>query len=170
MMRMALVYLPADKDEKGNPLSSILGERTRAKDNLHLIVPQRFFAHSQQSNGDRHMYAARTRFIPDDILDNFQGCAWPVDATVPRRGTRRQFTALNRQAQRLYRRLRKSGTRVDQKPALTPVEGERSPRFSCSRQLWAVELLHAFVAVPLALMMRCKLRLEARRGPRPAIV
>src|SRR5215469_7563004 len=29
---------------------------TRAKDNLHLIVPQRFFAHSQQSNGDRHMY------------------------------------------------------------------------------------------------------------------
>src|SRR6516225_6819666 len=37
---------------------------TRAKDNLHLIVPQRFFAHSQQSNGDRHMYASRTRFIP----------------------------------------------------------------------------------------------------------
>jgi DNA helicase II / ATP-dependent DNA helicase PcrA len=36
---------------------------TRAKDNLHLIVPQRFFVHSQQSNGDRHMYASRTRFI-----------------------------------------------------------------------------------------------------------
>src|SRR5215831_10862858 len=31
---------------------------TRAKDNLHLIVPQRFFAHLQQSNGDRHMYAS----------------------------------------------------------------------------------------------------------------
>jgi len=55
---------------------------TRAKDNLHLIVPQRFVAHSLQSNGDRHMYAARTRFIPDDILDNFQRCAWPV-AAVP---------------------------------------------------------------------------------------
>src|SRR5262249_62399698 len=53
---------------------------TRAKDNLHLIVPQRFFAHLQQSNGDRHMYASRTRFIPDDILGNFQGCAWPVAA------------------------------------------------------------------------------------------
>src|SRR5262249_40409113 len=58
---------------------------TRAKDNLHLIVPQRFFAHSQQSNGDRHMYASRTRFIPADILDNFQGCAWPV-AAVPAKG------------------------------------------------------------------------------------
>ena len=55
---------------------------TRTKDNLHLIVPQRFVAHSLQSNGDRHMYAARTRFIPDDILDNFQRCAWPV-AAVP---------------------------------------------------------------------------------------
>jgi hypothetical protein len=51
---------------------------TRAKDDLHLIVPQRFFAHLQQSNGDRHMYASRTRFIPDDILGNFQGRAWPV--------------------------------------------------------------------------------------------
>jgi DNA helicase-2/ATP-dependent DNA helicase PcrA len=58
---------------------------TRAKDNLHLIVPHRFFAHSQQSNGDRHMYASRTRFIPADILGNFQGCAWPL-AAVPAKG------------------------------------------------------------------------------------
>jgi DNA helicase-2/ATP-dependent DNA helicase PcrA len=50
---------------------------TRAKDNLHLIVPQRFFAHSQQSNGDRHMYASRTRFISDSIIDRFEFCAWP---------------------------------------------------------------------------------------------
>jgi ATP-dependent DNA helicase UvrD/PcrA len=58
---------------------------TRAKDNLHLIVPQRFFAHSQRKNGDRHMYASRTRFIPADILDKFQGSAWPV-AAKPIRG------------------------------------------------------------------------------------
>jgi ATP-dependent DNA helicase UvrD/PcrA len=37
---------------------------TRAKDHLRLILPQRFFAHQQKSNGDRHMYTARTRFIP----------------------------------------------------------------------------------------------------------
>jgi hypothetical protein len=51
---------------------------TRAKDNLHLIVPQRFFAHSQRNNGDRHMYATRTRFIPAEILKFFECCAWPV--------------------------------------------------------------------------------------------
>ena len=53
---------------------------TRAKDNLQLIVPQRFFAHSQLKNGDRHMYASRTRFISDDILDNFEICSWPFAA------------------------------------------------------------------------------------------
>ena len=56
---------------------------TRAKDHLHLIVPQRFFTHSQRSNGDRHMYASRTRFIPAAILRFFDGYAWPVaTATV----------------------------------------------------------------------------------------
>src|SRR5207237_9474047 len=38
---------------------------TRAKDHLHLIVPQRFYVHAQALHGDRHVYASRTRFIPD---------------------------------------------------------------------------------------------------------
>jgi DNA helicase-2/ATP-dependent DNA helicase PcrA len=37
---------------------------TRAKDQLNLIVPQRFFTHQQRHNGDRHIHATRTRFIP----------------------------------------------------------------------------------------------------------
>jgi DNA helicase II / ATP-dependent DNA helicase PcrA len=56
---------------------------TRAKDHLHLIVPRRFFVHGQRSNGDRHMYASRTRFIPDAILDKFDRCAWPQAAAAP---------------------------------------------------------------------------------------
>jgi DNA helicase II / ATP-dependent DNA helicase PcrA len=51
---------------------------TRAKDHLHLIVPQRFYAHQQRSSGDRHIYAVRTRFIPDTITEHFEQCAWPV--------------------------------------------------------------------------------------------
>ena len=51
---------------------------TRAKDHLHLIVPERFFAHSQRANGDRHMYALRTRFIPAEIVDLFECCTWPM--------------------------------------------------------------------------------------------
>src|SRR6516164_5556518 len=50
---------------------------TRAKDHLHMIVPQRFFAHQQRMNGDRHMYAQRTRFIPDTMLDHFEQSSWP---------------------------------------------------------------------------------------------
>jgi DNA helicase II / ATP-dependent DNA helicase PcrA len=51
---------------------------TRAKDNLHLIVPQRFFVHGQHARGDRHIYASRTRFIPDHLLRLFERQVWPV--------------------------------------------------------------------------------------------
>jgi DNA helicase-2/ATP-dependent DNA helicase PcrA len=55
---------------------------TRAKDHLHLILPQRFFAHQQRSSGDRHMYTSRTRFIPDAIVNRFEICAWPPSAAA----------------------------------------------------------------------------------------
>jgi DNA helicase-2/ATP-dependent DNA helicase PcrA len=50
---------------------------TRAKDDLHLIVPQRFFTHGQNSLGDRHVYASRSRFIPVTLLQFFEACSWP---------------------------------------------------------------------------------------------
>jgi DNA helicase II / ATP-dependent DNA helicase PcrA len=50
---------------------------TRAKDQLHLMVPQRFFTHGQRSTGDRHVYAQRTRFIPNSVLDQFESRSWP---------------------------------------------------------------------------------------------
>jgi DNA helicase II / ATP-dependent DNA helicase PcrA len=53
---------------------------TRAKDELHLMVPQRFFTHGQNALGDRHVYASRTRFIPDSIVDLFERTAWPISA------------------------------------------------------------------------------------------
>jgi ATP-dependent DNA helicase UvrD/PcrA len=55
---------------------------TRAKDHLHLILPQRFFAHQQKGTGDRHIYTARTRFIPSSILEFFDSCAWPIAPTT----------------------------------------------------------------------------------------
>ncbi len=50
---------------------------TRAKDQLHLMVPQRFYTHGQRSTGDRHVYASRSRFIPDSLLEHFECTAWP---------------------------------------------------------------------------------------------
>jgi len=59
---------------------------TRAKDDLHLVVPQRFFTHGQRSRGDRHVYAARSRFIPDRLLGLFERTTWPATAPAAARG------------------------------------------------------------------------------------
>ena len=50
---------------------------TRAKDHLDLIVPQRFYVSGQAATGDRHVYASRTRFIPNRLLDRFESTSWP---------------------------------------------------------------------------------------------
>jgi DNA helicase II / ATP-dependent DNA helicase PcrA len=60
---------------------------TRAKDDLHLIVPQRFFTYGQRVGGDRHVYATRTRFIPDDLLSRFESTAWRAAGTAPVKST-----------------------------------------------------------------------------------
>jgi len=51
---------------------------TRARDSLDLVLPQRFFTHGQNAQGDRHVYAARSRFIPATLLQFFEVCAWPI--------------------------------------------------------------------------------------------
>jgi DNA helicase-2/ATP-dependent DNA helicase PcrA len=53
---------------------------TRARDDLLLMVPQRFFTHGQHAKGDRHVYAARTRFIPSPLLRLFEQTTWPPAA------------------------------------------------------------------------------------------
>ncbi len=64
---------------------------TRARDRLHLMVPQRFFTHGQHARGDRHVYAARSRFIPDDLGALFEPDAWPrVTAEAAATGPRPQ--------------------------------------------------------------------------------
>lgn len=50
---------------------------TRARDSLHLVTPQRFYVHGQAARGDRHVYASRTRFIPNAILEHFERRIWP---------------------------------------------------------------------------------------------
>jgi DNA helicase-2/ATP-dependent DNA helicase PcrA len=55
---------------------------TRAKDELHLVIPQRFFTHGQNPQGDRHVYASRTRFVPDGLLELFDQSSWPRSAAT----------------------------------------------------------------------------------------
>jgi DNA helicase-2/ATP-dependent DNA helicase PcrA len=49
---------------------------TRAKDELDLIVPQQFFTRQQAKLGDQHVYASRSRFVPDSILGSFETRHW----------------------------------------------------------------------------------------------
>jgi DNA helicase-2/ATP-dependent DNA helicase PcrA len=50
---------------------------TRAKEDLHIVVPQRFYVHNQTHLGDRHVWASRTRFIPAHLMPLFEAYAWP---------------------------------------------------------------------------------------------
>jgi DNA helicase II / ATP-dependent DNA helicase PcrA len=62
---------------------------TRARDSLSLITPQRFFTHGQNAQGDRHVYASRTRFIPAKLLQFFETSAWPkVSAAASERSAK----------------------------------------------------------------------------------
>ncbi|CAG2139038.1 ATP-dependent DNA helicase PcrA [Cupriavidus yeoncheonensis] len=50
---------------------------TRARDHLDVVVPQRFYVHQQPGFGDRHVYASRTRFLPNRVMPNFYSRSWP---------------------------------------------------------------------------------------------
>ena len=50
---------------------------TRAKEDLHIVVPQRFYVYNQAASGDRHVWASRTRFIAPSMLPLFESRAWP---------------------------------------------------------------------------------------------
>ena len=49
---------------------------TRAREHLHLVLPNRFFIKQQAATGDRHVYAARTRFITPAMLRHFEESTW----------------------------------------------------------------------------------------------
>jgi len=56
---------------------------TRAKEELSLITPLRFYTHGQTRGGDRHVLASRSRFLPPAVLPHFDRVAWPLAAPQP---------------------------------------------------------------------------------------
>lgn len=51
---------------------------TRARDALHLVMPQRFYVTQQTRRGDRHLYAQRSRFITRAMLPLYDDVLWPA--------------------------------------------------------------------------------------------
>ena len=72
---------------------------TRARDQLHLVVPQRFYPHQQRPGGDRHVYAQRTRFISKAMLAHFDDIYWPPMPPVGETGAVRPASSLDVAAQ-----------------------------------------------------------------------
>ena len=50
---------------------------TRAKQDLQLISPLRFYVTQQHRYGERHLYGARSRFMTESVLATFEQQAWP---------------------------------------------------------------------------------------------
>jgi DNA helicase-2/ATP-dependent DNA helicase PcrA len=63
---------------------------TRAREHLHLIVPQRFYVSQQSGGGDRHVYAGRTRFIAQAMLAHFEQLTWPPASELRAPGAQAQ--------------------------------------------------------------------------------
>jgi hypothetical protein len=55
------------------------------KDHLHLVQPLRMYIENQHRFGDRHVFAPRSRFLPDAILDRFERVVRPetTDGRTP---------------------------------------------------------------------------------------
>jgi DNA helicase-2/ATP-dependent DNA helicase PcrA len=63
---------------------------TRAKSELHLIAPLKYYVTGQARMGDRHVYGAKSRFLTSPVLSCMQSIAYgdPHEAEGARAGAR----------------------------------------------------------------------------------
>jgi DNA helicase II / ATP-dependent DNA helicase PcrA len=53
---------------------------TRAKQELHLIAPVRFYVTQQSRTGDRYVHGTRSRFLTEPVLARFERAVWPAQS------------------------------------------------------------------------------------------
>ena len=63
---------------------------TRAKNDLHLIAPLKYYVANQPKNGDRHVYGARSRFLTRAVMARLDAITWPDHADQPSVGASSQ--------------------------------------------------------------------------------
>jgi DNA helicase-2/ATP-dependent DNA helicase PcrA len=65
---------------------------TRAKSDLHLIAPLRYYVSQQSRSGDRHVYGAKSRFMTPAVMATLEQAVWPergAEAPAASRGRAR---------------------------------------------------------------------------------
>jgi DNA helicase-2/ATP-dependent DNA helicase PcrA len=55
---------------------------TRAKTDLHLIAPLRYYVTQQPRRGDAHVYGARSRFMTRKVMAQLEETTWPPPDTA----------------------------------------------------------------------------------------
>jgi DNA helicase-2/ATP-dependent DNA helicase PcrA len=50
---------------------------TRAREDLHLIAPLKYYVTNQSKSGDRHVYGAKSRFLTAAVMATLNPVAWP---------------------------------------------------------------------------------------------
>lgn len=53
---------------------------TRARHDLHLVAPLKYYITQQPRTGSKHLYGARSRFLTDEVLRTFEVKGWPSQA------------------------------------------------------------------------------------------
>lgn len=61
---------------------------TRAKRDLQLVAPLKYYITQQRRWGEKYVYGARSRFMTDALLDTFELRVWPSGDDVPVGGPR----------------------------------------------------------------------------------
>jgi DNA helicase-2/ATP-dependent DNA helicase PcrA len=70
---------------------------TRAKTELDLIAPLKYYVTQQPRAGDRHVYGAKSRFLTREVMDCLEQAAWgEAETDDPARGGRPQLDVAGR--------------------------------------------------------------------------
>jgi DNA helicase-2/ATP-dependent DNA helicase PcrA len=56
---------------------------TRAKSELHLLAPLRYYVTQQARRGDAHVYGATSRFLTRAVMRCLEACTWPEADSTP---------------------------------------------------------------------------------------
>ena len=68
---------------------------TRAKNELDLIAPLRYYVTQQSRGGDTHVYGTRSRFVSAAVMKSLHAVTWPAAAAVARDAPRSELPRID---------------------------------------------------------------------------
>lgn len=76
-------YACADKSLIEEERRLLYVAMTRAKEQLHLIEPLKYWVPQQQTHGDKHVYGAKSRFFTQAVMTQMDKSCYPIKQPTP---------------------------------------------------------------------------------------